>query len=206
MATHDYHFVTHWRVAGTIDEVFDIIADSNALAEWWPSVYLAVHEVSAGDENGIGRELDLHTKGWLPYTLKWRLKVREAEPPVRIVIGASGDFAGLGTWTLTPDGDFVNITFDWRIAAEKPLLKYGSFVLKPIFARNHEWAMMRGLESLELELKRRRALSERDAASSDSWSADQLPPAPSKFDAKSAAFFAFCGVLALAVLLRRKKR
>ncbi len=200
MPTHDYHFVTHWRVSGAVGEVFNILADSGALAEWWPSVYLAVHETAPGDATGIGRELDLHTKGWLPYTLKWRLRVLEIEAPQRIVIGAQGDFEGRGVWTLEPDGKFVNVTFDWHIAAEKPLLKYGSFALKPIFVRNHEWAMQRGLQSLELELKRRRALSEneRDAVI--------LPPGPSKFDTKSAAFVAFCGVLVTAIILRKFKR
>lgn len=200
MPTHDYQFVTHWRVSGTVDEVFDILADSGALAEWWPSVYLAVRETAPGDARGIGRELDLHTKGWLPYTLKWTLRVIEIEAPQRILIGAQGDFVGRGVWTLETDDDFVGVTFDWRIAAEKPLLKYCSFALKPIFARNHEWAMQRGLESLELELKRRRALSEseRDAVI--------LPPGPSKFDTKSAAFLSFCGVLAAAILLRKWKK
>jgi len=59
-------------------------------------------------------------------------------------------------WTLHQDGDFVEVTYDWRIAAEKPLLRYGSFALRPFFAANHRWAMARGQESLELELRRRR--------------------------------------------------
>lgn len=200
MFTHEYHFLTHWRVAGTVDEVFAILADSGALAEWWPSVYLDVREVAPGDADGIGRELDLHTKGWLPYTLKWRLQLLEIETPRRIVIGAQGDFEGRGVWSLKQDGNFVDVTFDWRIAAQKPLLKYGSFALKFLFARNHEWAMRRGLESLELELMRRRALSENER------NAVLLPPGPSKFDTKSTAFIAFCGVLLTAVLLRKFKR
>jgi hypothetical protein len=40
--------------------------------------------------------------------------------------------------------------------AEKPLLKKLSWLLRPAFAANHEWAMRKGLESLELELRRRR--------------------------------------------------
>ena len=63
-------------------------------------------------------------------------------------------------WTLTQDGEHVDVTYDWRILAEKPLLRYGSVVLRPFFAANHRWAMARGEESLALELRRRRARTE----------------------------------------------
>ncbi len=41
MATN-YHFTTHWRVQGTIEEVYDVLADGPDLVRWWPSVYLEV--------------------------------------------------------------------------------------------------------------------------------------------------------------------
>ena len=199
MASHDYHFVTRWRVEGDIEEVFAIIGDSGALARWWPAVYLSVREVAPGDANDVGQELALHTKGWLPYTLKWNLRVLEKEAPRRLVIGASGDFDGRGEWTLEQGGDCVDVTFDWRLAAEKPLLKYLSWALKPIFARNHEWAMRRGEESLKLEILRRRAATgiERDAVAA--------PPGPSRFDAKTAACIVLCGVVLAAIWMRRQR-
>jgi len=48
-------------------------------------------------------------------------------------------------------------TSGWRIRAEKGVLRRFSFVMKPLFAANHRWAMARGEESLRLELARRRA-------------------------------------------------
>jgi len=30
---------------------------------------------------------------------------------------------------------------DWRIRAEKPLLRYRSFLVKPVFGANHRWVM-----------------------------------------------------------------
>jgi hypothetical protein len=50
----------------------------------------------------------------------------------------------------------VKVTGDWDIRADKPLLRYLSFLFKPIFSANHRWAMARGEESLRLELGRRR--------------------------------------------------
>jgi hypothetical protein len=54
------------------------------------------------------------------------------------------------------------IEYDWKIRAEKPLLRSFSFLLKPIFAANHRWAMARGEGSLRLELARRHATSEEE--------------------------------------------
>jgi hypothetical protein len=51
----------------------------------------------------------------------------------------------------------VEVTYDWRIRAEKPLLRRLTWLMRPAFAANHRWAMAKGEESLNLELRRRRA-------------------------------------------------
>jgi hypothetical protein len=40
-------------------------------------------------------------------------------------------------WTFVQDGPFVDVTYDWRLRVEKPLLKRLSFLLKPLFEANH---------------------------------------------------------------------
>jgi len=162
----EYTFLTTWRVRATAQEVAEILGDAPALARWWPSVYLDVKELSPGDPNThVGRVIELYTKGWLPYTLRWKFTVTESNPPHGFSLVAEGDFVGTGVWTITQDGDHAVAIYDWRIAATKPLLRYGTFVMRPLFAANHRWAMARGQESLELELRRRRArtAAEREA-------------------------------------------
>ena len=145
---------------GSAEDVFDVLAEPLALKQWWPSVYLDVKELKAGDPaTGVGRVIDLYTKGWLPYTLRWNFTVTESTRPSGFKLTAHGDFEGTGVWTIRQDADFVEATYDWRISAEKPLLRYGSFVFRPLFAANHRWAMARGFESLLLELRRRRGES-----------------------------------------------
>lgn len=170
MATNEYHFITHWRVEGTSREVSDILEDALDLPRWWPSVYLEVEELEAGDENGVGRVIGLYTKGWLPYTLRWKFRITETRHPLGFTLRAFGDFEGTGVWTFEQDERFVNIIYDWRIRADKPLLKALSFLLKPIFSANHRWAMSRGLDSLKLELARRRAATPEEA--------DKIPSPP----------------------------
>ncbi|HEX5725586.1 MAG TPA: SRPBCC family protein [Longimicrobiaceae bacterium] len=157
MPANEYHFVTRWRVEAAPDEVFALLDDPADLVRWWPSVYLDVCVAEPGDENGVGALVELYTKGWLPYTLRWRFRVREKRPPVHLAIEALGDFVGRGVWTLSPAGTGTEVVYDWRIRAEKPLLRALSFALKPLFAANHHWAMDRGEESLRLELARRHA-------------------------------------------------
>jgi len=49
----------------------------------------------------------------------------------------------------------VNVEFDWKLTADKPLIRYLSFLFKPIFSANHRWAMAQGEKGLAAELARR---------------------------------------------------
>jgi hypothetical protein len=170
-ATNDYHFITVWRVESTIEEVSNIIGDATDLVRWWPSVYLDVKVLEPGDERGLGKVVSLYTKGWLPYTLRWDFRVTEVRTDGFTLV-ATGDFDGRGIWTFEQDGSWVNITYDWKIKAEKPLLRYFSFIMKPIFSANHRWAMAKGEESLKIEIARRHA------ASADELAGIPAPPRP----------------------------
>jgi hypothetical protein len=149
MSANEYHFVTQWRIEASREEVYDVLDDALDLPRWWPAVYLAVREIEPG-------VFELHTKGRLPYTLRWRLRRTESHRPDGFSLQAWGDFDGAGVWTFTQKGSCVDVTYDWRIQAEKPMLKYLSFLLKPVFSANHRWAMARGEESLQREIARRR--------------------------------------------------
>jgi hypothetical protein len=163
MAANDYHFVTTWRIAATPEEIVSVLGDAAALGRWWPSVYLEVRVVDDGDDRGVGKVVDLWTKGFLPYTLRWRFSVTESDPPHGFRLDATGDFVGRGIWTLAAEAGTeaavpsTLVTYDWLVIAEKGILKTLSAVMKPIFAANHRWAMARGEESLRLELARRHA-------------------------------------------------
>jgi hypothetical protein len=163
MSANAYHFVSHWRVEGTVKEVSDVLGDAADLARWWPSVYLAVKVLDSGSADGVGKVVELHTKGWLPYTLHWFFRVTESRRPLGFSLEAWGDFDGTGVWTFQQNGRLVDIVYDWKIRAEKPLLRYLSFLLKPVFSANHRWAMARGEESLRAELERRAGAGQQSA-------------------------------------------
>lgn len=198
MSANEYHFITHWRVPGTVKEVADVLADAEDLPRWWPAVYLDVTETKPGDEDGIGKEVSLYTKGWLPYTLRWQFRVTESDYPRGFRLEAWGDFDGRGIWTLAQDGNWVDVTYDWKLRAEKPILRRFSFLMKPIFAANHQWAMARGEESLRLELARR-------AAPEHVRALMPAPPAATTAQDFLAPLVVMAGVLALFVAMGRRK-
>ena len=165
-----YHFLTRWRVAGTVAEVRAVLSDAASLPRWWPSVYLGVDLLEGGGANGVGRVVAVHTKGWLPYTLRWTPRIIEPISDSGFALQAGGDLQGAGHWTFRQDGPEVAITYDWRVTVTKPLLRRLSWGLKPGLAANHRWAMARGEESLGLEIRRRRATSDAERA--------RVPPPP----------------------------
>ena len=204
MSSSEYQFVTRWRVVGTVDEVSQILEKPEDLPRWWPSVYLEARTVSgaAPEGDGVGRVVDLRTKGWLPYTLRWQLKVVEPRRPHGFTIESSGDFVGRGVWTFEQDGAWVDITFDWRLRVEKTGVKQLSPLLKPIFSANHRWAMHRGEESLKLELARRRGKSNGAA----DVAAAPGPTFTSRWPILVGAVAVLLGVVALSGALVRSRR
>lgn len=170
MATNEYRFIDRWRVEGTVREVADVIEDGKDLPRWWPSVYLEVEELDRGGDGGLGKLISLRARGFLPYTLRINFLTIETRSPHGFTMKATGDLEGTGIWTFEQDGQFVNITYDWTVQANKAIIRTLSFLFKPIFAANHRWTMARGEESLKLELARRRAPNAEAAA--------RIPPPP----------------------------
>jgi Polyketide cyclase / dehydrase and lipid transport len=151
----DYHFETTWRLPARIEQVAEILADPEGLARWWPSVYLDVKTIEPGGPDGVGRRVQLLTKGALPYKLRWEFVVTENRSPHGFSLEAKGDLVGRGVWNLTQEGETAVIHYDWRVRADKPLLRAFTPLLRPVFSWNHRWAMEQGERSLRAELARR---------------------------------------------------
>ncbi|MEP6993393.1 MAG: SRPBCC family protein [Acidobacteriota bacterium] len=193
----EYRFLSHWRVLGTVQEVADLMADARELPRWWPSVYLRAEELEAGDDRGVGKRVRVHTKGWLPYTLDWEFRVTDSRHPDGFSLDASGDLIGRGVWSFEQAGAWTRITYDWRVRADKMLLRILSPLFRPLLEFNHRWAMRQGEESLRLELARLRCASPAERA--------QIAPPPAPTDS-SALLLAASGVAlgAAALFLTRR--
>lgn len=157
MPANEYAFLTEWRVDAPRDLIFEILKEGKDYPRWWPDVYLRADYEPSGRADKAGDRVHFLTKGWLPYRLRWTAEVVRHAWPDSIEIKATGDFVGRGIWLLETEGQGTHVAFDWRLRADKPLLRWLSPIFKPIFEWNHGWAMARGYESLCREAERRKS-------------------------------------------------
>jgi hypothetical protein len=143
----EYVFVDEWDVAAPPEAVYDALVDARTYPSWWKPVYIAVE----GDE----RETRHRFKGRLPYTLDMRARLTHEERPRTFDVEVDGDLRGHGRWTFTPTDRGTHVRWDWKVYADRPLLRYLTPVLKPLFRWNHNWAAARAREGLEPYLARR---------------------------------------------------
>jgi hypothetical protein len=151
----DYHVTTTWEVDARLDEVIAILQEPASLARWWPAAFLAV-EAAAAQDGRRGSTGRVRSKGWLPYTLRFEFDVVELPDRPGVVVRVAGDFEGRCVCTVAARDPGLAIVFDWKVRVHKPVIRRWSWLLKPVFVANHLWVMARGLESLRLELARRR--------------------------------------------------
>ena len=91
-----------------------------------------------------------HFKGKLPYTLRTTSKIVRYDPPSHFQVEVVGDLTGTGKWTLGPNGNGrVHVRFDWIVHADRPLLRYLTPIMRPIFRWNHNWSAARAKEGLQ---------------------------------------------------------
>lgn len=157
----DYWLRTSWRIPAELPEVLGIIAEPADLPRWCPWVFREVEVRRRPTAGLVGTEVRLLTRGWLPYTLRFDACIDEAgwHPP-HLVVRTRGDFDGRGVFRCRPPAETgdgrLEVSLDWRVRVNKPVLARLSWLLWPVFARNHAWTMARGYQGLVAELERRR--------------------------------------------------
>lgn len=142
----EYVFVDEWDVAAPIAAVFDALADATSYPTWWTPVYI---DVEADGEARVGQVSHQHFKGRLPYHLHTTSEITRLDRPTAVGADVSGDLRGRGLWTLTPTDGGTHVRFDWRVFADRPLLRALTPVLRPLFRSNHNWAIARAKAGLE---------------------------------------------------------
>jgi hypothetical protein len=91
--------------------------------------------------------------------LRIQARVAERRYSHGFTVEVRGDSHGRGDWSFERRGDWGHTTYDGQLRVTKPLIRFGSFLLKPLFAPNHSWVVRRGRENF-------RALPRRAAAGS----------------------------------------
>jgi hypothetical protein len=142
----EYVFIDEWDVDAPQERVFDALADARTYPEWWTPIY---REVEADGPPAVGRESRQKFKANLPYTLSTVSKIVQMDRPDRFEVDVVGDLRGHGIWTLTPGDVGVHVHFDWRVFADRALLRVLTPVLRPLFRWNHNVAIKAAMRNLE---------------------------------------------------------
>jgi uncharacterized protein YndB with AHSA1/START domain/mannose-6-phosphate isomerase-like protein (cupin superfamily) len=145
-ASRPYVFVDEWDVAAPAEAVFAAISDARSYPRWWRPVYL---DVESEGPTQVGCESRQHFKGRLPYHLHTRSVIVELDPPHLIAADVDGDLRGRGVWTLSATPTGTHVRFDWRVHADRTLLRLLTPLLRPLLRWNHDWAIARAIEGLE---------------------------------------------------------
>src|SRR5438874_1304462 len=142
----EYVFLDEWDVDAPQEAVFEALADARTYPIWWSPIY---KEVDADGPPAVGCASRQSFKAKLPYTLSTVSTIVRLEPPHEFEVEVDGDLRGRGVWTLSPVGDRVHVRFDWRVHADRALLRILTPVLRPLFRWNHNAAIKRAMVELE---------------------------------------------------------
>src|ERR1700677_912001 len=150
----EFVFIDEWHVQAPIESVFEAVSDIRTYPDWWNPVY---REVEAPGPPALGSVSSVAIKGRLPYQLKFKFEIVRLNPPCEYEVRAQGDLSGRGIWTLTPSANAVHIRFDWRVTADRFLLRILSPLMWPLLRWNHNWCIVRAKEGLQRYLQNRTA-------------------------------------------------
>lgn len=135
-----YSFNTHWELKASLHEVWDAIYNSLEWPQWWKGVY-KVTEIKPNDADGINGIRAYTWKSVLPYELLFSMRLEECDPMKRMKGIAFGELKGIGEWTFNEHDGIVDVHYYWDVVASKKWMNTFSFLLRPLFALNHNIVM-----------------------------------------------------------------
>jgi hypothetical protein len=152
MATNYYVFVDKFVAPCDVETAYQYIKQIEDYPRWWGKVYKKIVKLKDAPPDTPGAKHLVTFGGFLPYTLTIESEVTHIERLRRIEFDASGDLEGKGVWQFKPVAGGTEITFDWRVAANKPVIRAFSFLLKPLFKANHAYCVRKANEGIRKDL------------------------------------------------------
>jgi len=144
----DYQFVTNWRIAAPVDQVWDVLSRPEDWPRWWSGLE-QVDVIAPGDADGVGAVRGFVFRGRLPYRLRFFMRQSRQERPLLLEGTASGELAGTGRWTLVPIGAETAVRYNWDVSTTRPWMKLLAPLARPAFVWNHDWVMRQGETGLK---------------------------------------------------------
>jgi len=155
MATNYYVFVDKFTAPCDVETAYQYIHRIEEYPRWWGKVYKKIVKLKDVPPDTTGAKYRVTVGGFLPYTLTIENEITLVDRPHRIAFIAYGDLEGKGTWSFKPVAGGTEITFEWRVAANKSIIRALSFILKPLFRANHVYCVKKANEGIRQDLQRK---------------------------------------------------
>ena len=159
----EYHFVTTWRLAAPIEQVWAAIVDYQSWPSWWASIASA-KQIAPGDRNGTGEIADITFRTRLPYRVRFMITTTKMQPPFQLDGRAAGELEGEGRWRLTSENGGTTVQYYWDVRTTRWWMNLLAPVLRPAFEWNHDQVMAAGGRGLRRHLSGKTALDRPAAA------------------------------------------
>ena len=150
MATNYYVFVDKFTVPCDGEVAYQYIRQIEEYPRWWG-------QLQDAPPDAAGSKYRVTVGGFLPYSLTIENEITFVDRPNRIDFAAFGDLEGKGTWLFKPVAEGTEITFEWRVAANKVMIRALSFLLKPLFRANHVYCIKRAREGIRQDLQQKKS-------------------------------------------------
>jgi hypothetical protein len=150
-----FDLTTEWHLDAPVEAVWPILREVEGWPSWWPNV-ASVETIAPADADGLGARHRLLWSTALPYRLAIGTEVVALEPLRRIVVAASGELEGKGSWTFEAIGGACAVRYRWQVTPRKAWMRRLAPLFAPVFAWNHGKVMETGRLGLQQRLLDRR--------------------------------------------------
>ena len=138
----EYRFVTSWTFTAPVERVWAEVGDPLNWRTYWAGLE-DVRPLSPGAAPGPGAAYDLVFKSFLPYTLTLRARIDDYDDQARIVMSTQGELEGTAEFTVEATGAGTRTQLIWTTRTTKAWMNALAFVLRDLFAWNHDVLMRR---------------------------------------------------------------
>ena len=157
MATNYYIFIDKFTAPCDEETAYNYIKQIEEYPRWWGKVYKKIIKLKDAPADAPGAKYAITVGGFLPYTLNIENEVTHMDKPNLIRFNADGDLKGKGAWVFRKVEEGTEVTFDWRVAANKKVIRWFSFLLKPLFKANHHYCVVKAKQGMEKDLRLKNA-------------------------------------------------
>lgn len=147
----EYQFVSTWRLAAPIADVFEALARPHAWHAGW-GWFAHTEPLTDGDAYGIGGRVRCVVRSPLPYSLTFEIERVAAEPPSTLNERVTGDLEGEGRWELAGSGGQTVVWHTWTVRTTKPWMNALAPAARPGFVWAHRVVMRDGARALSAGL------------------------------------------------------